>query len=210
MNDFIEQSTPAWLKSRLGRLNASRAPDMMDKTQKGIDGAKRIGLRREIIYERLTNRAIERFVTKAMQHGIDTQPEAERVYSLITGRDVYPAPYVPHPVIAMSGASPDGFVGTDGLLEIKCPESTTHLQTLLSGEVPAAYAHQINFQMSCTGRAFCDFVSFDPRLPPELQIFIRRVERDNAVIEKLEAEVIAFLATVEDDLATLARYHAPV
>lgn len=212
MNDtkFIEQGSPEWLKSRLGKVTASRMADLLDKTQKGVDGAKRIGYRRELIYERLTNRAIERFVTRDMQWGIDQEPEARRVYSFITGNDVDAAPFVLHPDIANAGASPDGFIHPGGLVEFKCPSSTTHIQTLLSGEVPNGYIHQIQWQMDCTASRWCDFVSFDPRLPAELQIFIKRVERDNAAIERLRAETILFLAMVEDDLATLARYHAPV
>ena len=111
--------------------------------------------------------------------------------------------FVPHPTIEMAGASPDGLVGDDGLLEIKCPNTATHIETLLSQSVPGKYNTQMQFQMACTGRQWCDFVSFDNRLPEELQLFVKRVPRDNEFIKQMEDEVVKFLNELDIKIAQL-------
>jgi putative phage-type endonuclease len=205
MNDFIEQGSPAWLKSRLGKVTASRMADLLDKTQKGVDGAKRTGYRRELVYERLTNRAIDRFVTREMQWGIDHEAEAKQVYSLITGNEVRPAPFVLHPTIAKSGASPDGFIDQDGLVECKCPASVTHIATMLADEIPEQYLPQMFWQIECSKRDYCDFLSYDPRLPANMQIWIKRLYRDETAIEKLRENVTTFLASVDETIDSLLK-----
>ena len=102
-----------------------------------------------------------------------------------------------------AGASPDGLVGTDGLLEIKCPFTATHIDTLLSGKVPDRYKTQMQWQMACTGRQWCDFVSYDPRLPEPMRLFITRVPRDNSAIRLMEIEVVAFLEELGDKITAL-------
>ncbi|MGF6149024.1 lambda exonuclease family protein, partial [Kingella potus] len=129
----------------------------------------------------------------AMQHGTDTEPQARAAYMLETGNDVAETGFIPHPGIAMSGASPDGLIGADGLIEIKCPNTATHIDFLRSGRPKPQYLAQMQWQMACTGRQWCDFVSYDPRLPETLAIRIKRIERDNDTIARLEAEAEKFL-----------------
>jgi len=119
---------------------------------------------------------------------------------------VLPAEFVTHPSIQMAGASPDGLVGTDGLVEIKCPNTATHIDTLLGGKVDSKYITQIQWQLACTGRQWCDFVSYDPRMPEHLAIWVKRVPRDDAMIEELESAVRVFLAEVASTVAALEAY----
>ena len=184
---------------RRGHLSASRLHDAVTKGARGAYSAKRADIMWALIEERLTGQAAPHFVSAAMQHGIDTEPQAKAAYSFITDRRVEDAPYVPHPTMPMTGASPDGYVEDAGLIEIKCPTTKTHLQTLAAKEVPPQYITQMQWQMECTGRQWCDFVSFDDRLPLEYQIWISRVDRDDAMIETLKTEIQLF----ETELATL-------
>ena len=109
----------------------------------------------------------------------------------------------------MAGASPDGLVNDDGLIEIKCPNTATHIDTLLSESLPTKYFTQMQFQMACTGRKWCDFVSFDPRMPKELQLFVKRVDRDDAYIDMLEKEIVSFLKELDAKIAKLETLKAP-
>jgi predicted phage-related endonuclease len=138
-----------------------------------------------------------------MQHGTDTEPLARAAYEALQDVLVDEVGFVPHPSIIMAGASPDGLVGDDGLLEIKCPNTATHIETLLSQSVPGKYNTQMQFQMACTGRQWCDFVSFDNRLPDELQLFVKRVPRDNEFIKQMEDEVVKFLNELDIKIAQL-------
>jgi predicted phage-related endonuclease len=138
-----------------------------------------------------------------MQHGTDTEPLARAAYEALRDVLVDEVGFVPHPSIIMAGASPDGLVGDDGLLEIKCPNTATHIETLLSQSVPGKYNTQMQFQMACTGRQWCDFVSFDNRLPEELQLFVKRVPRDNEFIKQMEDEVVKFLNELDIKIAQL-------
>jgi predicted phage-related endonuclease len=138
-----------------------------------------------------------------MQHGTDTEPLARAAYEALQDVLVDEVGFVPHPSIIMAGASPDGLVGDDGLLEIKCPNTATHIETLLSQSVPGKYNTQMQFQMACTGRQWCDFVSFDNRLPEELQLFVKRVPRDNEFIKQMEDEVVKFLNELDIKIAQL-------
>jgi hypothetical protein len=143
-----------------------------------------------------------------MQWGTDQEPHARAAYSFLYDVDVEEIAFVDHPEIAMSGASPDGLVGLDGLVEFKCPNTATHLDTLLSETVPGKYVTQMQWQMACTGRAYCDFASFDPRLPPSMQLFVKRVDRDASLILDLETEVSAFLAEIDAKVAALTERYA--
>lgn len=203
----MEQGSQEWLAARIGKVTASRVADVIATTKTGYS-ASRANYEAELIAERLTGEPAEKFSNAAMAWGTEKEPEAREAYAFLKGVDVVQIGFVDHPVIAMTGASPDGLVGKDGLVEIKAPNTATHLDTLLGGKVPAKYITQMMWQMACTGRQWCDFVSFDPRLPAHLQTFIRRVPRDNALIADLEKEVRKFLDGVESKLAELERLAA--
>lgn len=191
-----EQRSPEWFAARLGKATGSRFGDIIAKTRSGY-AASRKNYRAELVAEILTGQVTESFTTAAMQWGIDYEPVARLQYELITGNDVEETGFWYHDTIP-AGASPDGFVNDDGLLEIKCPNTATHLDTLMFKKVPKQYVAQIQGQMWITGRKWCDFVSYDPRLPDNAQIFITRVERDEKFIAELEQEIIDFTQEVND------------
>lgn len=202
MDDLLEQGSEAWKRARAGSVGASSIADMMAQTKSGW-GASRANLMARIIVERLTGEPQESYVNAAMQHGTDTEPQARSAYSFMRDVDVVEVGLVRHPTIAGAHASPDGLVGDDGLVEIKCPQTATHIETLLSGVVADRYVKQMQFQMACTGRAWCDFVSFDPRLPGDLQMFIKRVPRDDAMVAEIEDAVRLFIMETEAKLRKL-------
>lgn len=199
--DLIQGSIE-WQQARLGRVTASRISDIMARTKTGY-GASRKNYMAELVVERLTQTPAEQYINAAMQWGTATEPQAKAAYAFFTDTAVIDVGFVPHPTIAMSGASPDGFVEDDGLVEIKCPNTATHIDTLLAGTVPEKYSLQMHWQMACTGRKWCDFVSYDPRLPDNLSIFIRRLERDDEAILEIESEVQKFLAELEKTISDL-------
>lgn len=198
----MQQGSPEWLAARLGKVTASRISDLCAKTKTGYAASRRNYLA-QLVAERLTGTVQESYTNGAMQWGLDTEPHAADAYSFRTGLDVEPCGFFDHPTIPMSGASPDRLVGADGLAEIKCPNTATHLDYLLDDQVPREYALQIHWQLACTGRAWCDFVSFDPRLPENLRLFIKRVQRDDARIAEIETEVKAFLRELDGKIAAL-------
>jgi putative phage-type endonuclease len=195
MSDIV-QGSDEWKQLRLGKVTASRVADMVARTKSGY-GASRANYAAQLIAERLTGQPAESYVNAAMQHGTDTEPEARSAYEFYHGVTVEQVAFVPHPTIADAGCSPDGLVGDDGMVEIKAPQTATHLDTLLGQATPARYIDQIQFQMACTGREWCDFVSYDPRLPENMRLFVRRVARDDKRIAELEAEAEAFLQDIE-------------
>jgi putative phage-type endonuclease len=199
---MIEQGTPEWKAQRVGKVTASRVADVIAKVKTGVS-ASRVNYEAQIICERLTGVAVEGYTNAAMQHGIDTEPQARSAYEFMRNVDVVLAEFVDHPRVPMSGASPDGFVDDDGLIEIKCPQQAAHLETLLSRKVPAKYVTQMMWQMAATERKWCDFVSYNPTFPPHLQLFVERVHRDEAMISELEREVLAFLADVDRKVSQL-------
>lgn len=199
---MIEQRSIEWFQQRAGCLTASRVGDMMAKTKSGYS-ASRANYAAQLIAERLTGTVAPSFSNAAMQHGIDTEAEARNAYEFIHGVIVTEAPFMKHPVIEWAGASPDGLVGIDGLTEIKCPQTATHIATLRGGGIDQKYIYQMQFQMACTGAAWCDFVSYDPRMPVEMQLHVRRVDRDDALIAEIEAEAIAFLDEIAATVADL-------
>lgn len=190
----VEQGSIAWRELRAGNATASRIADIIAKTKTGYS-TSRENYMTELVIERFGVIG-EGFTNAAMVHGTETEPFARSAYELKNGIMVSEIDYVPHKTIKRAGASPDGIVG-DGLLEIKCPNSTTHFNYFLAGEVPEKYKPQMAWQMSCTGAKWCDFVSFDPRVPTDLQYFEIRYERDDVYIATLEAEVSKFLEEVE-------------
>lgn len=200
----MQQGSAEWFAARLGKVTASRVADVVAKTKSG-PSASRKNYAAELILERLTGQATETFTSAAMQWGIDTEPQARAGYEFLTDSTVETVGFIDHPLIDMSGASPDGLVGNDGLIEIKCPIPATHLDTLRSGKVPERYITQMQWQMACTGRAWCDFVSFDPRFPENLQMFRERIERDADRIAELEREVTIFLSEIAEAVRQLSR-----
>lgn len=198
----IEQRSEAWFRIRLGKATASRVADIVARTKSGYS-TSRANYAAQLVCERLTGVQADGYANAAMQWGTDHESEARAAYSLRCDVDVQEVGFVDHPMLEMSGASPDGLVGDDGLLEIKCPITATHIDTLLSGKVPEKYVTQIQWQIGCTGRAWCDYVSYDPRLSEEKRLFVKRVPRDDARIAELEAEVGKFLDEVEDTIARL-------
>ena len=200
---MIQQGTPEWHQARLGKVTASKLADVMSKGKGGAPSATRATYRAQLVVERLTGNPTEGFTNAAMAHGTETEPQARATYILTTGRMVSEVGFIDHPSISMAGASPDGLIGSEGLIEIKCPNSATHIATLRGSEIDGKYVKQMQWQMACTGRAWCDFVSFDPRLPDELQLHIRRVQRDPAMIVEMETVVRAFLEEVNEEISAL-------
>ena len=192
----MEQRTPEWHAARLGRVTASRVADVVAKTKTGY-GSGRANYMAELICERLTGTQGAFYSNAAIQWGVEKEPDARAAYEEAVGMFVVEVGFIPHNTISMAGASPDGLVGDGGLVEIKCPNTATHIDTLLSGFVPNKYINQMQWQMACTGRQWCDFVSFDPRMPEGMQIWIKRVDRDNVLIAELEKEVISFLVELQ-------------
>jgi putative phage-type endonuclease len=197
----MEQRTDDWFAARLGKVTASRVADVIAKTKSGYS-ASRDNYMADLIVERLTGQKASTFTNAHMEWGTATEPAARVAYSAYTGELVEEVGFIDHPRIANSGASPDGVVG-EGLVEIKCPATATHLDTLLAGTVPSKYIPQMQWQMACTNTRFCDFVSYDPRLPDHLRLFVKPVRRDNEYIAMLETEVTKFLTELEEKLKQL-------
>ncbi len=204
---MIEQGSVEWFAARIGKLTASRMADAMAKIKTGY-GASRANLMAEIVVERLTGQKVEGFTNAAMQHGIDTEPHARAAYEFHSDNAVELTGFVDHPRIAMFGASPDGLIGSAGLLEIKCPGSAAHIDVLLRGVIPGKYQIQMATQLACTGREWCDFVSFDPRLPEEMRLFVQRFYRDANQIAEIEHEAEIFLGEVDDTIKRLRNQYA--
>jgi len=199
------QRTDDWFSDRLGKVTASAVAKVMAKLKSGAPSADRSNYHAQLVTERLTGKPTETFTNAAMQRGIDLEPQARAMYSFATGHDVEEVGFVPHPTIAMAGASPDGLCGDDGLCEIKCCGPARHIEMLTGSEPEDRYLKQIQFQMACTGRDWCDLAYFSPDFPEEMQLVVRRFDRDPALIETMEAEIIAFLGEVD---ATVADLHA--
>lgn len=203
---MLEQRSEAWFAARAGKVTASKIADMLATTKTGW-GASRKNYAAQLVAERLTGTVEPSFCSPAMQWGVETEAAAREAYQQHMLCAVEEIGFADHPSIAMAGASPDGIVGDDGLLEIKCPGTATHIDTLLGGTIPDKYRLQMLFQMACTGRVWCDFVSFDPRLPESMRLFVQRLPRDDEEIARIEREVVTFLAEVERTVAELrARY----
>lgn len=194
-----EQRSPEWFAARLGNLTGSRFAAALDIQKSGKPGSKRELLIRQLVAERLTGEPTEFFETRAMRYGTEHEDEARAAYIMETGNDVDPAPYTPHPTIAKLGASPDGLIGDFGVLEIKVPESSTFVKYCISGEVPDEYKPQMLLELLCTGRAWCDFVAYDPRvIDPDLRLFIKRFEPSFDEIKEAEKQAVEFLAIAAD------------
>ncbi len=205
---MIEQGSAEWKALRLGKVTASRVADVVAKTKSGW-GASRANYMAELIAERLTGVPAESYTNAAMAWGTEKEPEARSAYEFRTDATVEQIGFVDHPAIPMTGASPDGLVGDDGMVEIKCPNTATHLDTLLGQSVPDKYVVQMLWQMACSGRKWCDFVSYDPRLPEAMRLFVQRLHRDDKRIAVLEMEVVTFLDELNHKLTVLRDRYMP-
>jgi putative phage-type endonuclease len=198
-----EQGTDEWKAARAGHVTASRMADVLAKIAKG-EAASRRDYKAQIVAEILTGQPIQDgFTNAAMQWGNEQEPFARGWYEITTGVDVEQVGFVLHPNMDRCGASPDGLVGSDGLVQIKCPKTATHISYLLGKVVPVEYQPQMLWEMACSERQWCDFVSYDPRLPEHLRLFIARFERDNKRIATMEDKTYKFLAEVDEILRQL-------
>lgn len=202
----VLQGTPEWFEQRRGKVTASRIADLMAKTKSGYSTSRQNYLM-QLLCERLTGKVEEGYKSTAMQRGNDLEAEARNWYQLETGESVKEVSFIDHPEINFAGASPDGLVGAEGLIEIKCPNTATHIETLRKKEPIDRYYKQMQWQMAVTGRKWCDFVSFDNRLPDNLAYFCKRIPRDEAVIQEIEQEVQAFLLELDVTIAELSVMH---
>ena len=198
----MDQRSDEWFQARLGKVTASRVADVMAKTKTGYS-ASRDNYMAQLIVERMTGKPAESFSNAAMEWGTAQEPFARAAYEVAQSVMVEEVGFVQHPSIEQAGASPDGLVGDDGLVEIKCPNTATHIETLLSQSVPAKYIPQIQWQLACTNRQWCDFVSFDPRMPEGAQLFVKQVAIDRDYIAQMEQEVNKFLSEVDQKLSQL-------
>ena len=199
----MEQRSDEWFQTRLGKVTASRISDVIAKTKTGVS-TSRYNYLIQLVSERLTGKKGDNvFINQAMQDGIDREEVARTLYTLKHG-EVQEVGFIDHPTIAMSGASPDGaLVGVNGGIEIKSPIETTHTNTLMTQSVPTKYIPQMQWQMACAGYDFVDFISYNPNFPDHLQLFVKRLDRDNGYIGQLEAEVSAFIAEIEQQVLKL-------
>lgn len=210
MTEEMVQGSEEWIAIRLGKATGSRISDVLAQGKSGAPSASRANYLADLVAERLSGVPIEGYTSAAMDRGKEVEADARRAYAFRTGRIITEVGFASHPRIAMSGASPDGLVGDDGVVEFKCPNTATHIASLRGGIIPKAYRDQILWEMACTGRKWCDFVSFDPRLPESMSLHIRRVELDLDRLVEVEAEVGKFLAEVDETVADLRqRYEAP-
>jgi len=203
----MEQRTEEWFAARCGKVTASRVADIIAKTKTGYSTSRENYLA-QLVCERMTGKPAESYSNAAMQWGVEQEIYARGAYEAARDVLVDEVGFITHPTIAMAGASPDGLVGEFGLVEIKCPNTATHIDTLLTQTVPTKYITQMQWQMACTQRRWCDFVSFDPRMDEGLQLFIKQVDYDPIYVAQLEKEVINFLMDVEDKIQKLNKLKA--
>ena len=198
----MEQRSEEWFAARCGKVTASRVADIIARTKTG-PSASRENYLAQLVCERMTGKPAESYSNAAMAWGTEQEPFARAAYESVKDVLVEEVGFVPHPSFSEAGASPDGLVGEFGLVEIKCPNTATHIQTLLEQKVPEKYNTQMQWQMACTQRHWCDYVSFDPRMAEGLQLFIKRIEFDPVFVGKLDKEIINFLLDLEDKITQL-------
>lgn len=203
----VDQGSEAWRQIRCGKVTASRVADVIAKTKSGW-GTSRANYMAQLISEQLTGTVAESFTSSAMQWGTQVEPDARAAYEFRADNDVNKIGFIVHPVIDMSGASPDGLIGESGMLEIKCPLTATHIDTLSNQKVPGKYITQMQWQMACSGRAWCDFCSYDPRMPESMQLFVKRVPRDDVYIASLESDVRVFFCELDAKISALNAIYA--
>lgn len=201
----IDQQSPEWLHARCGCVTASRVKDVVSKLKSGKPSAARQTYMLELLAETISGRAAEHYVSAPMMYGIENEPLARNLYECERGVDIERVGFVLHPKIKRAGASPDGLIGDDGLLEIKVPNTTTHLTYFMDGVMPEEYIPQVQWQLACTGRKWADFMSYDPRMPMDFGIFIVRVDRDEKLIEEMECDVTKFRSELDAMAAKLLK-----
>ena len=198
----MEQRTDEWFKARLGKVTASRVSDVLAKIKTG-EAAVRRNYKMQLATERLTGQKTDSYTNQAMQDGIDREDTARQIYEIVRDIKVEQVGFIDHPAIKMAGASPDGLLPDNGVLEIKCPIETTHTTNLLERKLPSRYISQVQWQIACTGADYANFVSYNPNFEPKLQLMYVAVERDDEYIEMLEEEVSIFLLEVDEVINTL-------
>jgi putative phage-type endonuclease len=206
--EAVQQGSEAWHQLRLGKVTASRVADLLAKTKTG-PSASRGNYLIELALQRVTKTIEESYTNAAMEWGTQTEPQARVAYEVKTGNFVDQVAFIDHPTIAGFGCSPDGIVDSDGLIEIKCPNSATHWSYIKANEPPNKYFIQMQAQMSVTGAKWCDFVSFDPRMPERSQLLVVRVMRDPEYILYMEAEISSFLKEVEKEVQLMEKRNEP-
>lgn len=199
---MTEQRSPEWFAERLGKATASRIADVVARTRNGW-GASRANYAAQLVAERLTGVPAVLYENAEMRWGTEQEPTARAAYAFYRDVEVEEVGFIAHPLIEMAGASPDGLIGAKGLIEIKCPGTAKHISTLLGEPIDERYYLQMQWQMACTGRDWCDYVSFDPRMPERMRLTIQRVEREDEPIRQLEREVQAFLGEIAQTIQQL-------
>lgn len=204
MTDII-QGSEEWHQLRLGKITASRIADVLATIKTG-EAASRADYRMQLVCERLNGKHEESYTNQYMANGIELEPNARAWYEVERNIFVTQVPFIQHPILSFAGASPDGVVEDEdelGLIEIKCPKATTHAKTMLEDRVPTKYIPQMQWQMACSGAKWCDFVSYCPEFPLDLQLFVKRVMRDDEYIKEVEGKVIEFNDEVETTIQRL-------
>jgi putative phage-type endonuclease len=204
---MVEQRSDEWFAQRLGKVTASRIKDVMAKTKSG-PAATRKNYIMQLLCERLTGKKEESFQSAAMQRGTELEAIARGMYEGIEGVEVIESGFVDHPTIPNCGASPDGIVSGGGLIEIKCPNTAQHVEFLQTGEIDRGYILQMQFQMICTKQPWCDYLSYDDRLPDELAYKKVRVHFSLPLVSEITAEVTEFLKELdqlENEMKSLMR-----
>ncbi len=199
----MEQRTAEWFQARLGKVTASNVYNVLSKTAKGLPTSKYEDYKTKLMTERLIEEISQSYTTPAMQWGIAYEENALREYEFIYDAEVTRCGFIPHPKMKMAGASPDGLIGEDGLIEVKCPQSTTHLRFFMYDEIKPEYIAQMQFQMACTGRKWCDFISYNPNFVGKstgLRMKVKRVLRDEKHIEEINKAVEIFLGEIEQEM----------
>jgi putative phage-type endonuclease len=205
---MLQQGTDAWRQARCGSVGASDAPRVVRRIKSGGFSADRESLLWEKVIERVTSVPFEIPKSFAMNQGTEREPDARMTYCVVKGVEVEEVAIVPHPSIKGAHCSPDGLVGARGLVELKCPEKKAHGELLINETISADYLTQVAWQMACTARDWCDFVSFNPDFPPHMQMWIKRVHRDAKLITELEREIATFIRELEQKVDRLSRRYA--
>ena len=203
MTSEIQQGTLEWHLARVGRITASNAWKLLDRTAKGLPTAEYTNYKWQLVIERLTGNPTDTYVNAAMQWGTDQEPAARELFSLLNEVEVVEVGFVDHPTIPYVGCSPDGLIDHDGLVELKAPTTRSYLEVKLSGEPPKNYFLQVQFQLMCTERDWGKLAFYDPRLPEELQFFQYHIDADHEVIKQLEDAAIAINSEVETIITNL-------
>lgn len=199
----MDQGTPEWFAARLGKATASRIKDVAAKGRSGAASASRANYEAQLVVERLTGKKAEEYTNSTMDRGTELEADARDAYQFQTNNEVVEVGFVEHPTVQLSGASPDGLIGSDGITQIKCRNEAKHLAYLLVGKISGPENTQIQWEMACTERAWCDFVNYHPAFPIGMQLFIKRIPRDDERISELEKEVRRFLDEVAGKVVKL-------